>query len=184
MANQSSDLSTGKIYQYSEFKDVFVDSAKNYFSEAAIKDKEKFDVFEARKKHFKSLINGKTRVKNLDEEYIFDKGILISSTDLNGTITYANSKFCETSGYSLVELVGANHNILRHSSMPSSIFSDMWTELKEMNNWAGVIKNLRKDGQYYWAHIDITPILDGNKIQGYSAISKPALRSELPSYLN
>lgn len=181
MAQQSTDLSADKTYQYSEFKDVFVDSAKSYFSEVAVKDKDKFDVFEARKNHFKSLINGKTRVKNLDEEYIFEKGILISSTDLNGTITYANSKFCEACGYSLVEVVGKNHNILRHPSMPSELFADMWSTLKNNKGWMGIVKNLRKDGRYYWAHIHITPILNDNKITGYSSVSKPAMRSELPS---
>lgn len=182
MSNESADLSGDKIYHYADFKDVFVDSTKNYFHEVATKNKENLDIFETRKNNFKSIINGKTKVKNLHEEYIFNQGVLISSTDINGIITYANNKFCEVSGYSYDELIGKNHNIIRHPNMPSSVFEEMWSTIKNAKNWGGIIKNLRKDGQYYWSYTKITPVFNENNLVGYSAIRKPVLASELPPY--
>ena len=113
---------------------------------------------------------------------LVDKSAIISKTDINGIITYANNKFCEVSGYSYDELIGKNHNIIRHPNMPSSVFEEMWSTIKNAKNWGGIIKNLRKDGQYYWSYTKITPVFNENNLVGYSAIRKPVLASELPLY--
>lgn len=119
------------------------------------------------------------RTKLADEEYFFDAGIIVSSTDLKGIITYANRKFCKVSAYSLDELIGKNHNIVRHPDMPHIVFKGLWDKLHEGLEWTGIIKNLRKDGRYYWTYSTITPILEDNRIIEYSSSSRPAFKSEI-----
>ena len=82
----------------------------------------------------------------LDEKYIFKGSTIISQTDLNGKITFVNRKFCEVSGYSVDELVGHSHNIIRHPSMPRVVFKKMWDVISSGHIWTGLVKNMRKDG--------------------------------------
>ena len=105
----------------------------------------------------------------IDEEFYFDDDrVLIIQTDLDGNITYANSKFRDVSGYTLDELLGKNHNIIRHPDMPDAIFKKMWDTIKDGQVYNGIIKNLRKDGSYFWVDLEIMPIKDNNKnIIGY-----------------
>jgi aerotaxis receptor len=114
----------------------------------------------------------------IDKEYIFDKGLIISSTNSKGIITYANRKFCEISGYTKEELKGQNHNILRHPDMPKVAFNEIWTSIQSKKEWTGIIKNLRKDGQYYWVYSYISPIENNGKLIGYTAARRPASQSE------
>jgi len=116
----------------------------------------------------------------IDEEYRFEKGLIISSTDLKGIITYANRKFCELSGYSRDELKGSHHNIVRHPDMPKAAFRNMWDTIRSGKEWAGIVKNLRKDGRYYWVHTYITPIFDNDgEAIGYSAARRPVSETEI-----
>jgi len=124
----------------------------------------------------------------IDREYTFEDGLIISSTDKKGIITYANKKFCEISNYSKSELVGQSHNILRHPDMPKDVYRELWDNLKNEKEWTGVVKNLRKDGKYYWVYSYITPITIGGEVIGYTAARRPASASEieeiLPVYTN
>jgi len=101
----------------------------------------------------------------------FDKHIIYSTTDLHGTITYANKAFCDISGYTLEELVGKPHNIVRHPDMPKEAFSKMWYDLKTKKHWRGEVKNKKKDGGFYWVEAIIEAEYDhnGNYI-GYHAV--------------
>lgn len=120
------------------------------------------------------------KVTPVNEEYIFDGSAIISQTDLKGTITFANRKFCEVSGYKASELIGSNHNIIRHPDMPKSIFEKMWDTLKGEESWNGLVKNLRKDGLYYWVYTEITPIHDKDEVvTGYIASRKNAPRKDI-----
>jgi PAS domain S-box-containing protein len=105
-----------------------------------------------------------------DIEVLFPGGTMISETDLRGTITFANRKFIQMTGYNLVELIGTPHAILRHPDMPKQAFKEMWNAIESNNEWNGCVKNLRKDGAFYWVHVYISPKFDpaGNKI-GYIA---------------
>ena len=114
------------------------------------------------------------KVAPIDEEYTFKAGIIVSETDLKGIITYSNRKFCEISGYSKSELMGKNHNIVRHPDMPKSAFANMWKTIQNGKSWTGMVKNLRKDGKYYWVYTYISPIFKEEKIVGYTAARKPA----------
>ncbi|MCK4737645.1 MAG: PAS domain S-box protein, partial [Sulfurimonas sp.] len=99
------------------------------------------------------------------EEYkeAVDESSIVSKTNPKGIITYANNKFCEISGYSEKDLIGKNHNILRHPDMSSSAFEDMWHTIKDLKKtWKGKVKNRKKDGSYYWVDALVKPILDIN----------------------
>jgi len=115
----------------------------------------------------------------IDEEYTFEKGLIVSSTDTKGIITYANRKFCEIACYTKKELIGKNHNIVRHPDMPKAAFKEVWNILQSGKSWTGVVKNLRKDGKYYWVYSHITPILTDGTLTGYSAARRPASPTEI-----
>jgi aerotaxis receptor len=120
------------------------------------------------------------RPEPIDEEYTFSDGIIVSSTDLRGIITYANRKFCEIANYSKKELIGKNHNIIRHPDMPKTAFEGMWDTIKKGKSWNGLVKNLRKDGKYYWVSTHITPIKDNTgEVLGYTAARRPANKEEI-----
>ena len=114
------------------------------------------------------------RPEPIDEEYTFTDGVIISETDLSGIITFANRKFIEISGYDKKELVGKPHNIIRHPDMPKAAFKQMWDTIQQDKAWSGLVKNLRKDGRYYWVETYIKPVYkDGEKV-GYIAARHPA----------
>lgn len=116
----------------------------------------------------------------LDEEYFFEGRAIVSETDLDGIITFANRRFCEISGYSVDELVGQPHNIIRHPDMPRAAFEQVWKTIQSGTIWHGLVKNLRKDGRYYWVDTEVSPIYDNNGIvKGYMAARKPASRKNI-----
>jgi len=120
------------------------------------------------------------RVVPKDEEYIITSGVILSQTDASGVITYANRLFCEVSGYSVDELVGRPHNIIRHPDMPAGVFTKMWETIKDGQVWNGLVKNLRKDGRFYWVDTEILPIKDEDfNVVGYIAARKIASRKDI-----
>jgi len=115
----------------------------------------------------------------INKEFTFEKGLILSSTNLNGIITYANRKFCEISGYSKDELTGHNHNIVRHPDMPKATFDELWKTLLSGKEWTGIVKNLRKDGKYYWVYSHICPVFSNGETMGYTAARRPASATEI-----
>ena len=95
--------------------------------------------------------------------------LILSRTDLKGIITYVNDTFAHVCGYHAEELVGKPHNIIRHPDMPRSIFKQMWDTIVTGKEWEGIVKNLRKDGGYYWVHARITPLSENGQIVGYKS---------------
>jgi len=120
------------------------------------------------------------RPKPIDEEVQFDGRSLISETDLKGVITYVNRKFTEMTGYTKEEAIGQPHSMLRHPDMPKVAFEGMWKIIKTGKVWEGYVKNLRKDGRYYWVVVHIVPKKDdeGN-ITGYIASRKTTNPNQL-----
>ena len=104
------------------------------------------------------------------ETQVPDKVYLISKTDLQGRITYANPAFIEISGYSHDELIGSHHNIVRHPHMPPVLFQDLWQTLKQQRPWSGLIKNRRKDGGFYWVKARVIPLLENGRVSGYASV--------------
>ena len=122
------------------------------------------------------------RPEPVDEEVIFDGRSLISETDTKGVITFVNRKFVEMTGYTKQEAVGQPHSILRHPDMPKAAFEQMWKVIKEGKVWDGYVKNLRKDGKYYWVDVHIVPKKDENgTIIGYIASRKVTVPDRLQS---
>ena len=120
------------------------------------------------------------QVTPVDQEYLFDGSVIISQTDLEGTIVYVNRKFCEVSGYSSNELIGQSHNIIRHPHMPKALFEKIWNAISSGHVWNGLIKNMRKDGLYYWVDTEILPIKNENdEITGYIASRQPASKKDI-----
>ncbi|MFH0708714.1 MAG: PAS domain-containing protein [Pseudomonadota bacterium] len=116
----------------------------------------------------------------VDEEYFFEGRAIVSETDLEGLITFANRRFCEISGYTSSELVGQPHNIIRHPDMPKAAFAQVWKTIQSGTIWHGLVKNLRKDGKFYWVDTEVSPIYDNNGIvKGYMAARKPASRKNI-----
>lgn len=95
---------------------------------------------------------------------------LISTTDLQGTITYANDAFVAISGFSRAELVGQSHNIVRHPDMPPAAFATMWQHLRAGKAWMGLVKNRCKNGDFYWVHAYVMPISERGKVIGYESV--------------
>ena len=95
---------------------------------------------------------------------------IISKTDLNGNIVYANPYFSRISGFSEQELIGAPQNILRHPDMPPEAFADLWRTIKSGTPWTGLVKNRCKNGDFYWVKANITPITENGKAIGYMSV--------------
>jgi len=120
------------------------------------------------------------QVEALDEEHLFQGRVIVSETDLKGNITYANRKFCEISGYEKEELIGKPHSIIRHPDMPKEAFAKMWSTIQSGQIWHGLVKNLRKDGKFYWVETEILPSKnEDGTITGYVAARKPASRQDV-----
>ena len=111
-----------------------------------------------------------------DNEYpIGDDTLIVSATDTKGRITYINQTFIEVSGFSHDELIGKAHNIVRHPDMPPEGFEDLWKTLQAGKPWTGLVKNRRKNGDYYWVIANATPIKENGAITGYLSVrTKPS----------
>ncbi|WP_455756767.1 PAS domain-containing protein [Sulfurimonas sp.] len=95
------------------------------------------------------------------KEYVLKSDdFLVSQTDSKGTILFANDDFCKVAGYTLEELTGKPHNIVRHPDMPKAAFKDLWETVKKNNIWNGYVKNSTKDGGYYWVFATVYPMYD------------------------
>ena len=115
-----------------------------------------------------------------DVEYeVDDHQTIVSTTDLGGRITYANPYFVEASGYSEDELIGAPHNILRHPDMPPAAFADLWTTMQANLPWRGMVKNRRKNGEYYWVIAHVTPVVEDGRPVGYMSVRTKASRAQI-----
>ena len=105
--------------------------------------------------------------------------VLVSKTDTKGIITYANDAFVRISGFSREELVGKNHNIVRHPEMPPQVFKWLWDTLKSDRPWRGVVKNRAKSGDHYWVRATIAPIIEDGRITGYVSVRRAPTREQV-----
>ncbi len=107
------------------------------------------------------------------ERVMREDDFLVSKTDLKGRITYGNRIFIEFSGYSEAELLGAQHNIVRHPDMPRGVFKFLWDTLQAKQECFAYVKNRSKDGGFYWVFANVTPsyAADG-KVDGYFSVRR------------
>ena len=133
----------------------------------------------------------KPNVKPLDIEVTFeeeglDAKALITRTDKKGIITFASKAYRDMTKYSRNELVGKPHNIVRHPCMPEAAFKEMWDMILDAKKWMGLVKNLRKDGKYYWVIVEIqgigsngNAVSNPNDIESFLAIRREASREDI-----
>ncbi len=105
--------------------------------------------------------------------------MLVSTTDTKGFITHCNQAFVSVSGYSHDELIGQNHNMIRHPDMPPEGFKDMWATIGRGHPWTGLVKNRRKNGDHYWVIANVTPIMQGNKPVSYLSVRIKPTREQI-----
>jgi aerotaxis receptor len=95
------------------------------------------------------------------KEYLLkNDDFLVSQTNKKGIILFANDDFCKIAGYSIDELVGKPHNVVRHKDMPKAAFKDLWSTVQNNKVWTGYVKNATKDGGYYWVYATVFPKYD------------------------
>jgi len=103
--------------------------------------------------------------------YALNNAAVVATTDLNGTITYANDKFCQISGYSKEELIGSNHRIIKSGIHDATFFDAMYRQIASGHVWHGEICNRRKDGSIIWVDTTIVPHLSNSgQVDGYASI--------------
>jgi PAS domain S-box-containing protein len=104
------------------------------------------------------MTSAATIIQPTNVEVHFDTAdIIVSKTNLKGKITYANTAFCTVSGYSLPELIGAPHSLIRHPDMPRAVFKLLWDTIQDGHEVFAYVKNLAKSGAYYWVFAHVTP---------------------------
>jgi PAS domain S-box-containing protein len=122
----------------------------------------------------------KTNLPVTQIERPFPKGLrIVSKTDLKGIITYVNDQFVQMSGFSREELVGKNHNIIRHPDMPPQAFKWLWDTLKGGHPWRGIVKNRCKDGSHYWVSALVVPIIVEGKIIEFMSVRREPTRQQI-----
>lgn len=111
------------------------------------------------------------------ERIMREDDFIVSMTDLKGIITYCNRIFIEFSGYTESELLGTQHNIIRHPDMPRAVFKLLWDKIQNREECFAYVKNMAKDGSFYWVFTNVTPTFDpaGNVTGYFSVRRKPKL---------
>lgn len=122
-----------------------------------------------------------------DEKVMNDDDFIVSKTDTKGFITYCNQTFMDMCMYSQDELIGSNHNLIRHPDMPKIAFKLCWQLIESRQEFFGFVKNLRKDGGYYWVFANITASININgKLVGYYSVrrkpSRKGIEAVIPLY--
>jgi PAS domain S-box-containing protein len=107
------------------------------------------------------------------EKVMREDDFIVSKTDLKGRIAYCNRIFIEYSGYSEEELLGSQHNIIRHPDMPRAIFKLLWDTIQDGRECNAYVKNMAKDGSFYWVFANVTPNFDSKRaITGYFSVRR------------
>ncbi len=116
----------------------------------------------------------------LDVEYTFTQN-LIYEIDTNGIITYANQNFCQVTGFRKEELIGKNHSIFKHPDVPQELYENLWSTKKRLKQWFSTIKNMRRDGMYFWSDIHCTVKYDSDtqEVSGFIIVHKPTSTSNI-----
>ncbi len=108
-----------------------------------------------------------------------DGKLIVSTTNKEGCITHVNQAFIDMSGFKEDELIGAPHCILRHPDMPPAAFKDLWDTVNSGKKWQGFVKNLRKDGGYYWVKATVIPNVRNGEVVGYTSVRRKPSRKKV-----
>ncbi len=120
-----------------------------------------------------------TKDEQTNEWYFPQNRYIISETDKLGRITYVNDIFCDMAGYSEEELIGQPHNMIRHPDMPRAAFSDLWEKVQGRGFWTGYVKNLRRDGGYYWVFATVLRHIDSDGEESFLSVRTTPNRNKI-----
>ena len=116
----------------------------------------------------------------IDQEIVLDEyAFLVSETDSKGIIQFANDDFCKIAEYTLDELIGKPHNMVRHKDMPKKAFVSLWETIQSGKTWVGYVKNTTKSGGYYWVFATIYPFENCEGSTGYISCRRKATIKEI-----
>jgi aerotaxis receptor len=118
----------------------------------------------------------------MGETILDDYSFLVSETDSKGYITHANDDFCKVAGYSIDELVGQPHSIVRHPDMPKAAFKSLWSTVQTGEVWTGYVKNATRAGGFYWVYATVYPFERCDGAQGYMSCRRKASRAEIEEH--
>jgi len=113
------------------------------------------------------------------ETVLDEKAFLVSETDAKGIIKFANDDFCKIAEYSLEEMMGRPHNMVRHPDMPKAAFKDLWETVKKGEVWTGYVKNATRSGGYYWVYATVFPFKSCDGSQGYLSCRRKPTQEEI-----
>ncbi|WP_419769399.1 MAG: PAS domain-containing protein [Candidatus Marinarcus sp.] len=116
------------------------------------------------------------------ESKLNDFAFLVSETDEKGIILFANDDFCQLAEYSVDELIGKPHSIVRHKDMPKVAFKDLWDTVKAGKVWTGYVKNATKSGGYYWVFATVFPTITSEGNKGYLSCRRKASQDEIDEH--
>lgn len=121
-------------------------------------------------------------IQPTDREMVMrDDDFIVSKTDLKGRITYANKVFAEFAGMDESEYLGKQHNVVRHPDMPRCVFKLLWDHIQDGKEIFAFVKNIRKDGGYYWVLANVTPSVDENgQVVGYYSVRRKPNPKAMP----
>ncbi len=128
-------------------------------------------------------LNNKTKELK-DSIKTIDENVIMSQTDLNGMITGVSKAFCKISGFSKDELIGQQHNLVRHSDMKKEAFKTMWSTIEKDILWKGEVKNLKKDGGFYWVNAVVAPLFRNGVKIGYTSVRHDITDKKIIDELN
>ena len=116
----------------------------------------------------------------MSKEIVLDNSVfLVSETDEKGNIIFANEDFCRIAEYSVNELIGQPHSIVRHKDMPKAAFKSLWDTIKQGKVWTGYVKNQTKSGNYYWVFATVFPTTISEGTKGYLSCRRRATQEEI-----
>ena len=113
------------------------------------------------------------------ETILDDYAFLVSETDAKGTILFANADFCKIAEYTLEELIGKPHSMVRHKDMPKKAFKSLWDTVNKGEVWTGFVKNATKSGGYYWVFATVFPFESCDGSKGFMSCRRKASPSEI-----
>lgn len=116
------------------------------------------------------------------ETVLNDYAFLVSETDEKGIIRFANNDFCDIAEYSLEELIGNPHHMVRHKDMPKAAFKSLWDTVHKGETWTGFVKNATNSGGYYWVFATVYPFETSAGTKGYLSCRRKASRAEIEEH--
>lgn len=118
------------------------------------------------------------------ETVLDDYAFLVSETDEKGIIRFANDDFCKIAEFTIDELIGQPHSMVRHQDMPKEAFKSLWNTVQKGDIWTGYVKNATKTGGFYWVFATVYPFTSCDGSKGYLSCRRKASKQEIEKYSN